>query len=172
MVQSGCPTATNGDKPTLKLPAAMVLGDKIKDLPEIPISIYHSTPNTFREIGCEEKNSVGYLHFYFHNGAMSTEQCLRLRDAVIEVRNRPTRVLVLVGGRSAWSNGVHLNVIGAANNSAEESWHNINAIDDLILTILNITTKITVAAVHGNAGVGGVPFALACDKVRAIRRGI
>jgi putative two-component system protein, hydrogenase maturation factor HypX/HoxX len=157
--------ATNGDKPTLKLPAAMVLGEKIKDLPEIPISIYHSTPNTFREIWYEEKNSVGYLHFDFHNGAMSTEQCLRLRDAVIEVRNRPTRVLVLVGGRSTWSNGVHLNVIEAANNPAEESWHNINAIDDLILTILNITTKITVAAVHGNAGAGGVPFALACDKV-------
>ena len=157
--------ATNGDKPTLKLPAAMVLGEKIKDLPEIPISIYHSTPNTFREIWYEEKNSVGYLHFDFHNGAMSTEQCLRLRDAVIEVRNRPTRVLVLIGGRSTWSNGVHLNVIEAADNPAEESWHNINAIDDLILAILNTTTKITVAAVHGNAGAGGVPFALACDKV-------
>ena len=157
--------ANNGDKPYFKLPATMVLGDKVDLLPEIPVSIYHSMPDTFREIWYEEKNAVGYLYFDFHNGAMSTEQCLRLRDAVVEVRSRPTRVLVLMGGRSTWSNGVHLNVIEAANNPAEESWHNINAIDDLILAILNTTNKITVAAVHGNAGAGGVPFALACDKV-------
>ena len=160
-----------GDKPSFKLPAAMVLGDKVSDLPEIPVSIYHSTPNTFREIWYEEKNDVGYLHFDFHNGAMSTDQCLRLRDAVVEVRNRPTRVLVLMGGRSAWSNGVHLNVIEAANNPAEESWHNINAIDDLIYAILTTTSKITVAAVHGNAGAGGVLLALACDKV-CVRSGV
>jgi putative two-component system protein, hydrogenase maturation factor HypX/HoxX len=158
-------------KPCFKLPAAMVLGQKIDALPEILVSIYHSTPDTFREIWYEEKNAVGYLHFDFHNGAMSTEQCLRLRDAVIEVRNRPTRVLVLVGARATWSNGVHLNIIEAAHNPAEESWHNINAIDDLILAILNTTTKITVAAVHGNAGAGGVPFALACDKV-CVRSGV
>ncbi|NOU20489.1 MAG: hydrogenase maturation protein [Methyloglobulus sp.] len=163
--------ANNGDKPYFKLPATQVLGDKIKDLPEIPISIYHSTANTFREIWYEEKNAVGYLHFDFHNGAMSTEQCLRLRDAVMEVRNRPTRVLVLMGGRSCWSNGVHLNIIEAANSPAEESWHNINAIDDLIYAILTATNKITVAAVHGNAGAGGVPFALACDKV-CVRSGV
>jgi putative two-component system protein, hydrogenase maturation factor HypX/HoxX len=157
--------ANNGDKPCFKLPAAMVLGEKIKDLPEIPVSIYNCRANTFREIWYEEKNAVGYLHFDFHNGAMSTDQCLRLRDAVMEVRNRPTQVLVLVGGRSSWSNGVHLNIIEAATNPAEESWHNINAIDDLIYAILTTTNKITVAAVHGNAGAGGVPFALACDKV-------
>ncbi|MEQ1544279.1 hydrogenase maturation protein [Methyloglobulus sp.] len=163
--------ANNGDKPYFKLPAASVLGERIKDLPEIPMSMYHSTANTFKEIWYEEKNAVGYLHFDFHNGAMSTDQCLRLRDAVIEVRNRPTRVLVLVGARTTWSNGVHLNIIEAAHNPAEESWHNINAIDDLILTVLNTTTKITVAAVHGNAGAGGVPFALACDKV-CVRSGV
>jgi putative two-component system protein, hydrogenase maturation factor HypX/HoxX len=160
-----------GDKPTFKLPAAMALGDKASHLPEIPVSIYHSNADTFREIWYEEKNAVGYLHFDFHNGAMSTQQCLRLRDAVLEVRNRPTRVLVLIGGRSTWSNGVHLNIIEAAHSAAEESWHNINAIDDLIHAILTTSTKITVAAVHGNAGAGGVPFALACDKV-CVRSGV
>jgi putative two-component system protein, hydrogenase maturation factor HypX/HoxX len=163
--------ANNGDKPCFKLPAAMVLGEQVKDLPEIPVSIYNSRINTFREIWYEEKNAVGYLHFDFHNGAMSTSQCLRLRDAVTEVQKRPTQVLVLVGGRSTWSNGVHLNIIEAAANPAEESWHNINAIDDLICSILTITNKITVAAVHGNAGAGGVPFALACDKV-CVRSGV
>ena len=165
------PKAINGEKAYFKLPAARALGDKSDVLPEIPISMYHSSPNTFREIWYEEKNAVGYLHFEFHNGAMSTEQCLRLRDAVMDVRNRPTKVLVLMGGRSAWSNGVHLNVIEAADNPAEESWHNINAIDDLIYAILTTTNKITVAAVHGNAGAGGVPLALACDKV-CVRSGV
>ncbi|CAG7856736.1 hypothetical protein MCAMS1_01336 [biofilm metagenome] len=150
-----------------KLPATQVLQDEINGLPEVSVSLYHTIDNTFREIWYEEKNAVGYLHFDFHNGAMSTDQCIRLRNAFLEVRGRPTRVLVLVGGRTNWSNGIHLNIIEAAKNSAEESWQNINAIDDLILTILTTTNKITVAAVHGNAGAGGVPFALACDKVCA-----
>jgi putative two-component system protein, hydrogenase maturation factor HypX/HoxX len=165
------PKAANGDKQYFKLPATRVLGDKADILPEIPASMYHNPANTFREIWYEEKNAVGYLHFEFHNGAMSTEQCLRLRDAVMDVRDRPTKVWVLMGGRSAWSNGVHLNVIEAADNPAEESWHNINAIDDLIYAILTTTNKITVAAVHGNAGAGGVPLALACDKV-CVRSGV
>ena len=165
------PKANNGQEAYFKLPATRILGDKVDVLPEIPISMYHSPVNTFREIWYEEKNAVGYLHFEFHNGAMSTDQCRRLRDAVMEVRNRPTQVLVLMGGRPAWSNGVHLNVIEAADNPAEESWHNINAIDDLIYTILTTTNKITVAAVHGNAGAGGVPLALACDKV-CVRSGV
>ncbi len=163
--------ASNGDKPYFKLPAATVLGEKINGLPEISVSMYHSHANTFREIWYEEKHDVGYLHFEFHNGAMGTDQCLRLRDAVMEVSNRPTRVLVLIGGRSTWSNGIHLNIIEAADNPAEESWRNINAIDDLIYEILTTDNKITVAAVHGNAGAGGVPLALACDKV-CVRSGV
>jgi putative two-component system protein, hydrogenase maturation factor HypX/HoxX len=162
---------SNGDKPGFKLPATMALGVQVKDFPEVPANMYKLDVNTFREIRYEEKNAVGYLHFDFHNGAMSSEQCLRLRDAVIEVRNRPTRVLVLIGGRATWSNGVHLNIIEAAENPADESWHNINAIDDLIYAILTTTNKITVAAVHGNAGAGGVPFAAACDKV-CVRSGV
>lgn len=163
--------SSQGTKPCVKLPATEVLGDKIQGLPEIPVSIYDSNINTFKEIWYEEINAVGYLHFDFHNGAMSTEQCLRLLNAAKEVKRRPTRVLVLMGGRAMWSNGIHLNVIEAADNPAEESWHNINAIDDLIHAILTTANKITIAAVHGNAGAGGVPFALACDKV-CVRSGV
>ncbi len=159
--------ALNGDKPSFKLPATWVLGGQIADLAKIPTGIHHSNSHTFREIWYEEKNAVGYLHFDFHNGAMSTDQCLRLRDAFLEVSNRPTRVLVLMGGRSSWSNGIHLNIIEAADNPAEESWRNINAIDDLILSIISTAGKITFAAIHGNAGAGGVPFALSCDKICA-----
>ena len=41
---------------------------------------------------------VGYLHFDFYNGAMSTDQCRRLLDAYRYARERDTRVIVLMGG--------------------------------------------------------------------------
>ena len=53
----------------------------------------------FREIRYVEQEAVGYLHFDFYNGAMSTDQCRRLRDALLFARRRPTRVIVLLGGR-------------------------------------------------------------------------
>ena len=43
---------------------------------------------TYREIAYEEHAGVGYLRFDFYNGAMSTEQCLRLRDAYTHARAR------------------------------------------------------------------------------------
>lgn len=159
--------ADDSDRPCFKLPATALLGVKAFGIPEMPLSIYNNQADTFREIWYEEKNSVGYLNFDFHNGAMTAAQCLRLKAAIMDVGERPTRVLVLKGGRSSWSNGIHLNIVEAADNPAGESWQNINAIDDLILSILTITDKLTIAAVHGNAGAGGVPFALAFDKVFA-----
>ena len=37
-----------------------------------------------------------------------------------------------------------------------ESWRNINAIDDVVLEILNTKSHLVVAGVCGNAGAGGV----------------
>jgi hypothetical protein len=48
-----------------------------------------------------------------------------------------TRVIELRGGTDFFSNGIHLNVIEAATDPALESWRSINAIDDLVLEILN-----------------------------------
>ena len=49
--------------------------------------------HTYREIAYEERGGVGYLHFDFYNGAMSTEQCRRLREAYRYARGRrPTKV--------------------------------------------------------------------------------
>ena len=63
---------------------------------------------------------------------MSTRQCERLREAWRWARQRPTRVLVLLGGADFWSNGIHLHTIEARRQSpADESWRNINAMDDL-----------------------------------------
>ena len=44
--------------------------------------------DTHREIVYEEHAGVGYLQFDFYNGAMSTDQCRRLREAYA-LRARP-----------------------------------------------------------------------------------
>jgi putative two-component system hydrogenase maturation factor HypX/HoxX len=151
-----------------KLPAAMVLGDALKDVPESPIDLlYRSTDETFKEIWYEENNQVGYLYFDFHNGAMSTEQCRRLLDAYRLALARPTKVVVLMGGTDFWSNGIHLNVIAAADNPADESWRNINAIDDVVHDIVTTDSHLTISAVWGGAGAGGAMMTLAADHVWA-----
>ena len=83
------------------------------------------------------KTRLATLSFDFYNGAMSTSQCSRLRDAFLHARSRPTQVIVLLGGADFWSNGIDLNTIEASADPATESWRNINAIDDLIFEILN-----------------------------------
>lgn len=155
-----------------KLPAAKVLGGFLDDTPESPIDpLYMGTDLTFKEIWYEESNQVGYLHFDFHNGAMSTTQCRRLFESYQLALARPTKVLVLMGGKDFWSNGIHLNIIEASENPANESWRNINAIDDVILAILTTETKFTVSAVWGGCGAGGAMAILAADKVWA-REGV
>ncbi len=101
---------------------------------------------------------------------MSTRQCRRLTSALRYARSRATRVLCLLGGRDFWSNGIHLNVIEAADNPASESWRNINAIDDVVLQILSVR-QLVIAGLRGNAGAGGVMLALAADHVYA-REGV
>ena len=157
----------NGE-PTFKLPATMVLGDVLAGVPEVPLAATASVDHaTWRPIRYEEIGSVGVLHFVFYNGAMSTAQCEALASAYREARARPTKVIVLAGGPDFWSNGIHLNVIEAAAHPAEESWRNINAMNDLAREILTTDDKLTVAALEGNAGAGGVFLALGADRVWA-----
>lgn len=144
-----------------KLPATRVLGDALTNVPAIPVD----SPQGYRDICYEEENGVGFLHFRFYNGAMATEACERLLAEYREALLRPTRVLVLMGGPDFWSNGMDLNLIEAAASPADESWHNINAIDDLAQAILGTDSKLTVAALQGNAGAGGVFLARAADEV-------
>ena len=160
--------AGDGELPPLKLPAAMVLGkDRLAGIPEIP----PGEGQTYRDLWYEESNGVGFLHFPFYNGAMSTNHCERLCDAVRRARLRPTRVLTLMGGHDFWSNGIHLGVIENAASPADESWRNIQAMDDLVLEIIKCHDQITISAMQGNAGAGGVFLALAADYVWA-RSGI
>ncbi len=153
----------------IKLPATQVLGPSLRGVPEAPLPI--DAPNdhrTFREIVYSEEGQVGYLSFDFYNGAMSTAQCYRLRDAFLYARSRPTRVIALLGGPDFWSNGIHLNAIEASINPADQSWRNINAIDDLILDILNTMSHLVIAGLRGNAGASGAMLALAADRAYAM----
>jgi putative two-component system hydrogenase maturation factor HypX/HoxX len=152
-----------------KRAAAELLREHLADVPEVPIGLEEAAarPGTFSELRYEERDSVGYLQFDFHGGAMNTAQCERLQAAIRHVRDRPTRVLTLMGGTDFWSNGIHLLDIEAAESPADESWRNINAIDDVIRELLDIEDRLVVSALHGNAGAGGVIFALAADRVWA-----
>jgi len=163
---------TKGNQLALKLPAALVLGKALKNVPEsqLPLEL-PPHQRTYREIWYEEKNQVGYLHFDFYNGAMSTEQCQRLRTAFLDACTHKTKVIVLMGGHDFWSNGIHLNVIEAAENPADESWRNINAMNDLVYEILTTNTHLVIAALQGNAAAGGVMLALAADLVY-VRSGV
>jgi putative two-component system protein, hydrogenase maturation factor HypX/HoxX len=155
-----------------KLPAAMLLGATLRDVAESTIELMRvEADETYREIWYEEHNAVGYLHFDFYNGAMSTEQCRRLRDAYQQARDRSPRVIVLMGGTDFWSNGIHLNVIDASSDPSRESWNNINAIDDVVRDIIMTDSELTVAAIWGTAGAGGVMMPLAADQVWA-REGV
>jgi putative two-component system protein, hydrogenase maturation factor HypX/HoxX len=155
-----------------KLPAAMVLGAALASVPESRADFMPTAGlRTYQEIWYEEHNAVGYLHFDFYNGAMSTAQCTRLREAYRAASARGPRVLVLMGGGDFWSNGIHLNVIEAAADPAAESWANINAIDDVVLELINSDSMLTIAAMWGGAGAGGVMMPLAADYVWA-RQGL
>jgi putative two-component system hydrogenase maturation factor HypX/HoxX len=155
----------------IKLPAAQVLGAALRRVPHVDVAVdSHLEYRTYRDIRYWERGGVGYLAFDFYNGAMDTGQCRRLLKAFRHAQSRPTHVICLLGGRDFWSNGIHLNVIEAAADSAMESWRNINAIDDLVRQILT-ARQMTIAAIRGNAGAGGVMLALAADHVYA-RRGV
>lgn len=150
--------ARTAEPGSLKLPAATVLADIAAGLPEQP---------GHHDIWYDEKDGVGTLHFPFHNGAMSTDQCQRLREAFLAATHRPTKVVVLAGGPDFWCNGIHLGTIEAADSPADESWRNINAMNDLCEAIITCSSHLTVAAMAGNAGAGGVFMALAADMVLA-----
>lgn len=140
----------------IKLPAATLFAAESAPLP---------AGAGYPGISYSEEGGAGFLAFPFYNGAMGTEACRNLLAAYRAALARPTRVLALTGGDDVWSNGMHLGLIEAAASPAEESWANINAIDDLVQAIIETQDRLTVAALRGNAGAGGFFLALAADEV-------
>ncbi len=148
-----------------KLPATYVLKEKLQGIKEerLPL-IFNKSYETFYEVSVEKRDHVAYLCFNFHNGAMSTAQCIRLKYAV-EYLKQECDVLVLVGGMDFFSNGIHLNILEDSAKQGEDGWANINAMNDLVSAILYADEVVTVASFARNAGAGGVFMGLACDYV-------
>ncbi|MEX3010555.1 hydrogenase maturation protein [Hoeflea sp. TYP-13] len=140
----------------IKLPATHVFATQSGSLPE---------RSGYREISYVERGPVGFLNFAFYNGAMGTGDCEELLAAYRNAIARPTKVLVLMGGPDHWSNGLNLNLIEDAESPADESWRNINAMDDLTEAVIRTTDKFVISAICGNAGAGGVFLARAADEV-------
>ncbi|WP_200763112.1 hydrogenase maturation protein [Nitrosophilus alvini] len=157
---------------SMKLPATFVLKSRLKGIKEsrIPL-VLEEKRETFKEIWFEQKADVGYLYFNFYNGAMSSEQCMRLKYAIEYLKEKDIKLLVLMGGEDFFSNGIHLNILEDSQKKAEDGWSNIHSMNELVKTILYTEEFLTVAAVRGNAGAGGVFLALACDFVIA-REGV
>ncbi len=149
-----------------KLPATFVLKDKLRGVKELRIPLYVKPDlGTFKEITFEKNGRVGYLGFNFYNGAMNSQQCIRLKYA-IETLSEEVEILVLKGGKNFFSNGIHLNILEDSKKQGEDGWSNINAMNDLVKSIL-FCDKVTVASFGTNAGAGGVFLGLACDFVVA-----
>jgi putative two-component system hydrogenase maturation factor HypX/HoxX len=161
----------------IKLPATQAFAAEAATLPERAVPLTRAADEwgelRYAEHG-EAGARVGVLSFDFCNGAMSTAQCLRLRDALVEVKRRDTQVLLIAGGDGFFGNGIDLNSIEAAahrdgDSAADESWRNINAMNDVALDIITTTDRLTVSLLRGNAGAGGAFLALAAHEVWAQR---
>lgn len=154
-----------------KLPSTYVLKEKIKGVKEIRIPlVVEYGEKTFHEISSKVIGEVGYLYFNFHNGAMGSEQCIRLKYA-FEYLKESCKVIVLMGGADFFSNGIHLNILEDSKKQGEDGWSNINAMNNVVKSILCADDVITVASLGKNAGAGGVFLALACDYAVA-REGV
>ena len=157
-------------KKPLKLPATLVLGEACHKL-----ALQCSGSQSYKEVWhhiqtVTESNSqynIAYLYFNFYNGAMSTEQCNALLKEYNFLAASNVEAIILMGGNDFFSNGIHLNTIESSESPSDASWQNINAMNDICQAIINTTDKLTVAAINGNAGAGGVFLALTCDLVAA-----
>lgn len=148
-----------------KLPATYVLKEKLQGIKEERLAlIFEKNYATFYELSVQTRENVAYLHFNFHNGAMNTAQCIRLKYA-IEYLKTQCDVLVLMGGEDFFSNGIHLNILEDSQKQGEDGWANINAMNDVVRAILYADEVVTVASFSSNAGAGGVFMGIACDYV-------
>ena len=113
----------------------------------------------------EQEARAGFIHFPVYNGAMGVEDARALATCFNQACQSGVRVIALMGGPDYWSNGMDLNLIEVAASAADESWANINALDDLAEAIIRATHVLTISVLQGSAGAGGVFLARAADRV-------
>ena len=150
--------------PPIKLPATTVLKNISSKKQWQKIS-HLSSHAPIADMWVERRDAAAFVYFNCYNGAFSTHQCQKLLQMLQAVKRSDAKFIVLMGGNDFWSNGIQLNCIEAAEDSAEESWQNIHAIDDVVLEIIDSPQHMTIAALRNNSGAGGSIMALACDEV-------
>jgi len=148
-----------------KLPATYILKERLKGVKEerLPL-IFDKSYKTFYEISCDIEENIAYLYFNFHNGAFSSDKCMKLKYAFEYLKDQ-VDIVVLMGGDDFFSNGIHLNILEDSKKNGEDGWSNINAMNDLVHSVLFCSDVVTVASLENNAGAGGLFLALACDYV-------
>ena len=83
--------------PRMKLPSSYFLRKPLREILD---------PCGFEEIKVVREGSVCRVYFDFYNGAMSTDQALRLRRTLEEVAKEPNiKVVALMGGERFFSTG-------------------------------------------------------------------
>ena len=150
----------NSEGRGIKLPAGQWVKNAGLDLP-----LLDHSPNP--EIYFESRDGIGYFHFPFYNGAMSTAQCQNLKQVIQNNKKGKESIWVLAGGEDFWSNGIHLGQIEQAESPADESLNNINAMNELVRELIFCKDKYIIAAMGANAAAGGVFLSLSADKIIA-----
>jgi putative two-component system hydrogenase maturation factor HypX/HoxX len=160
----------------VKLPAVRAVRDRLRGVSE---RVLHpdrrpGAPSTHQVIRYRRSWDVGWIHAAPYNGAASTAFCDRLLAALRYAAVQDTRVVAVTGGRTAWSNGIHLGVIEAADDPRAEAWANIQRIDDVAETVFGLSRghgphrpQTTVAVVGASAGAGGAVLSACFDVVLA-----
>ncbi|WP_280352572.1 enoyl-CoA hydratase-related protein [Nocardia abscessus] len=155
-----------GDRPPCKGPAVPVLAAAGFPVEAVP----RARGRTPAEIRYRRSPDIGFLDIDFYNGAMGTAQCDRLLAAFGYAAAQNTKVLVLANDGPYFSNGIDLNAVELSADPEGEAWRNLLAINNVCRAILTCSTQVTVAAVSGSAGAGGVMLALTADLVVAAER--
>jgi len=146
----------------IKLPAAMVL----EGVGSIPNHVERPLASSHNDLWYEIRGDVVFVHFDFLNGAMDTRKCVRLQALLNEISSLKQRVVVLMGGYQYFGNGINLNTIEHAPDPEVESFRNIEAIDDVIKSLIScFPDKLLISAIQGNCGAGGCMLGLVADLV-------
>ena len=138
------------------------------DAPEVPAALHAPGP-TYRELAYEEAAGVGYLHFDFYNGAMSTEQCRRLREAYRYARSRRETQRDRADGRRRLLLQRHPPQRHRGRTTTPPASRGATCTRSTTSSARSsrpIRTS-SISALSGDAAAGGVPLALAADRVVA-----
>jgi putative two-component system protein, hydrogenase maturation factor HypX/HoxX len=160
----------------LKLPAVEVARP---DLAGVAERVLHPDrrprcPRTHQVIRYQRIGQVGWIEAAPYNGASSTRFCERLLAALQYAARQDTRAVALIGGGTAWNNGIHLALIEAASDPMAEAWANIQRIDDVAELVFGLSrgrggprAQTTIAVLNASAGAGGAVLSACFDVVLA-----